>query len=171
MLAWAGYNVLGQNLSTQGQQANGRRSVSAIWDYNAHAFADNMTIVAAIDGVDFPEDCKVGAFVNGECRGKGEYVDGRYFITVHGTAGESVSFVLYDEQTQTYWTVLGSLSFSDKAGSVKTPLRLKTGDQTTQIVISQAEFKQETPVFDLLGRRVVEPVKGMYFINGEKIIK
>ena len=140
-------------------------------DYNAHAFADNMTIVATIDGVDFPEDCTVGAFVNGECRGRGEYVDGRYFITVHGAAGESVSFVLYDEQTQTYWTVLGSLSFSDKAGSVKNPIHLKTGGQTTQIVILQAGYELETPVFDLQGRRVAEPVKGIYIINGEKIIK
>ena len=170
-IAWAGYDVLGQKLSAQGQQANGRRSASAIWDYNAHAFADNMTIVATIDGVDFPEDCTVGAFVNGECRGRGEYVDGRYFITVHGAAGESVSFVLYDEQTQTYWTVLGSLSFSDKAGSVKNPIHLKTGGQTTQIVILQAGYKLETPVFDLQGRRVAEPVKGIYIINGEKIIK
>ena len=171
-LDWAGYDVLGQKLPEQGgQQANGRRSASAIWNYNAHAFADNMTIVAAIDGVDSPEDCTVGAFVKGECRGKGEYVDGRYFITVHGTAGESVSFVLYDELTQTYWTVLGSLSFNDKAGSVKAPLRFKVGSQTTQIEIPQAEPMKEAPVYDLQGRRVIEPVKGMYIINGEKIIK
>ena len=171
-LDWAGYDVLGQKLASQGgQQVNGRRPVSAIWIYDARAFADNMTIVATIDGVDFPEDCTVGAFVNGECRGKGEYVDGRYFITVHGTAGESVSFVLYDKLTQTYWTVLGSLSFNDKAGSVKTPLRLKIGSQTTQIEIPQTEPMQEAPVYDLQGRRVIEPVKGMYIINGEKIIK
>ncbi len=169
---WADYDVLGQKVSAQGgKQANGNRSASAIWNYNARAFADNMTIVAVIEGVDFPEDCSVGAFVNGECRGKGEYVDGRFFITVHGTVGESVSFVLYDGQMQTYWTVLGNLSFSDKAGSVKIPLRLKIGGQTTQVEIAQAESKQEISVYDLQGRRVVEPVKGIYIINGEKNIK
>ena len=169
---WADYDVLGQKMSAQGgKQANDHRSASAIWNYNARAFADNMTIVAVIEGVDFPEDCSVGAFVNGECRGKGEYVDGRFFITVHGTVGESVSFVLYDGQMQTYWTVLGNLSFSDKAGSVKIPLRLKIGGQATQVEIAQAESKQEISVYDLQGRRVVEPVKGIYIINGEKNIK
>jgi hypothetical protein len=127
--------------------------------------------VATFDNVDFPENCTVGAFVDGECRGQGEYVDGRYFITVHGVMGESVSFVLYDGQAKTWWNVCGSLSFSDKAGSVKTPLRLKVGSQTTSIDELQiADSKSSDNYFDLQGRPVEAPVKGMYIINGEKKI-
>jgi hypothetical protein len=170
-VAWAGYDVLGQKQGAPVRRANGRRTDTGVWNYDARAFADNMTIVATFDNVDFPENCTVGAFVDGECRGRGEYVDGRYFITVHGVMGESVSFVLYDGQAKTWWNVCGSLSFSDKAGSVKTPLRLKVGSQTTSIDELQiADSKSSDNYFDLQGRPVEAPVKGMYIINGEKKI-
>ncbi|MCR5140039.1 MAG: Ig-like domain-containing protein [Bacteroidaceae bacterium] len=174
-VAWKGYDALGQKLPAQdgGQAgANGRRDGRRVWDYDARAFADNMTVVAAFDGIDFPENCTVGAFVDGECRGQGQYADGRYFITVHGAAGESVSFVLYDEQSGDYWTVQGSLSFSDKAGSIKTPLRLKVGERTTAIPNLQMADgdASERTIHDLQGRRVLNPEKGVYIIQGEKKI-
>jgi len=174
-VAWAGYDALGQKLPVQGggqAGANGRRDGHRVWNYDARAFADNMTVVAAFDGIDFPENCTVGAFVDGECRGQGQYADGRYFITVHGTAGESVSFVLYDEQSGDYWSVLGSLSFSDKAGSVKAPLRLKVGERTTAIdnlQLADGDSSERT-IHDLQGRRVLNPEKGVYIIQGEKKI-
>ena len=169
---WAGYDALGQNLEAQGRRAANGRRTDGVWNYDARAYADNMTIVAAFDNVDFPENCTVGAFVDGECRGQGEYVDGRYFITVHGVTGESVSFVLYDGQSRTWWTVCGSLSFSDQAGSVKAPLRLKTGGQTTSIdeLLMESGKSSDSHYFDLQGRPVEAPVKGMYIINGEKKI-
>ena len=170
-IEWKGYDALGQKLSAPSVQwANGRRAETMVWNYDDHAYADNMTIVATIDAVDFPENCTVGAFVGGECRGQGKYVDGRFFITIHGVRGESISFVLYDEQTQTYRAIFGSLSFSDKAGSVQTPLRLKAGGQVTAIddLKTVNEKLSGSRFYDLQGRPVEAPVKGMYIINGEK---
>ena len=56
-----------------------------------------MCIVAKVKGVEPSDKYSVGAFVNGECRGKGTYVtDDVMFITVAGQNGDVVSFKLYN---------------------------------------------------------------------------
>jgi len=76
------------------------------WELDARAFQYNMTVTAAVEleSGEAGDGYRMGAFVNGELRGKADlrYVPGlgRYlaFIMVHsnGTGGEQVSFRLYD---------------------------------------------------------------------------
>ncbi|MBO4550665.1 MAG: hypothetical protein J5733_08030, partial [Bacteroidaceae bacterium] len=35
----------------------------------------------------------------------------------------------------------------------------------------QADYKVQSDVFDLAGRRIAEPTKGLYIQNGKKVIK
>ena len=73
------------------RQAAASRQLNSVWKYDAGAFADNMAVVARIEGLENPENYSIGAFVNGECRGEGSVVsNGRMMISVAGTAGEKV---------------------------------------------------------------------------------
>ena len=141
----------------------------SVWQYDHRRFADNMTIIATLSGITFPDDCTIGAFIDGECRGEGRYVDGRFFITVHGKAGEQVSFIVHDDATDTYYTVPGLLGFDFLAGSLQHPVGMKVGDKTTDItVISSADV--DGVLYDLAGRRVVSPAPGYYIRNGKMIL-
>lgn len=167
---WPAAVKLGQRYGVPSAANVHRNSDETIWTYDHRRFADNMTIVARVDGLDFPVSCAVGAFVDGECRGQGRYVDGRFFITVHGQSGESISFILHDEQTGSWYTVVGSLSFDAMAGTLAEPVRLRRGEQTTAIHPSNAEVSVETPFYDLMGRRIVHPVSGVYISNNQKVL-
>lgn len=92
------------------------------WDYNASEFADNMTIIASVEQNLEENRYSVGAYVNGECRGKGKMVGSRFFITAHGISGEKVDFVIYDKLTGKFYKVDNSLTFSETAGTFNTPV-------------------------------------------------
>ena len=95
------------------------------WKYNSSAYADNMPIVAVLSGIDDPENYSVGAFVGDECRGEGNVAGGKYmFINVAGTAGETVTFKLYNKMEGTYYDLDNTLTYGSKAGSLKNPVEL-----------------------------------------------
>lgn len=167
---WPAPIKLGQkNPNLKGTSRRTTVGGESIWKYDHRRFADNMTIIATLSGVTFPDDCTIGAFVNGECRGAGHYVDGRFFITVHGNAGEKVSFIVHDDATDTYYTVPGMLNFDFMAGSLQRPVGLQIGDKTTDItIISNAD--EADVLYDLVGRRVVSPAPGYYIQNGKLIL-
>lgn len=99
-----------------------------IWEYDNHAFADNMPIVAVLSDIDNPEDYSVGAFVGDECRGEGHVVAGKYmFINVAGVGGETVTFKLYNKLEGTYSDLDNTLTYGGKAGSLKNPVALHGG--------------------------------------------
>lgn len=108
-----------------------KRMGSSVWTYNSGLSADNMTIVADVLELCSKDGCSIGAFVGDECRGKGEVVDGKFFITVHGTAGENISFKLYDPNTQEFWDIDRTLPFADMAGNIAQPVTMKLGEVTT----------------------------------------
>lgn len=62
---------------------NAPQHKQSVWTYNSAPFADNMTIVADLGNDYSAERFTVGAFVGDECRGEGEMIDGKCFITVH----------------------------------------------------------------------------------------
>lgn len=150
-------------------KAVSRYSEKKIWDYNAHQFVDNMTIVAVVDCED---DLSVGAFVGEECRGMGrkvEYNGQRYFfITVHGIADEKVSFQVYDGVEYTPLKV--SVTFSDMVGSLGNPFHL--GTFTTANGIENLEnYKDEQQVYDLNGRRVRGEDNGFVIETGKVVFR
>lgn len=104
-----------------------------IWTYNSAPFADNMTIVADLGNEYSAERFTVGAFVGEECRGEGEMIEGKCFITVHADKGETISFKLYDAVSGEMRTINEQLPFAKMAGSFRAPQRMTVGGIVTGI--------------------------------------
>lgn len=105
----------------------------SVWTYNSAPFADNMTIVADLGNDYSAERFTVGAFVGDECRGEGEMIDGKCFITVHADKGETISFKLYDAVSGEMRTINEQMPFAKMAGSLRAPQRLTVGGIVTGI--------------------------------------
>lgn len=105
----------------------------SVWTYNSAPFADNMTIVADLGNDYSAERFTVGAFVGDECRGEGEMIDGKCFITVHADKGETISFMLHDAVSGEMRTINEQMPFAKMAGSLRAPQRLTVGGIVTGI--------------------------------------
>ncbi|MBR5928972.1 MAG: T9SS type A sorting domain-containing protein [Prevotella sp.] len=146
-----------------------------IWEYDNSAFADNMPIVAVLSGIDDPENYSVGAFVGDECRGEGGIAGGKYmFINVGGTAGETVTFKLYNYLDGTYSELTNTLTYGGKAGSLKNPVEL-IGQTTAIRTISIGDSEAVITITNAAGTVVRSTVgtsisleglpRGMYIIT------
>lgn len=112
---------------------NAPQHKQSVWTYNSAPFADNMTIVADLGNDYSAERFTVGAFVGDECRGEGEMIDGKCFITVHADKGETISFKLYDAVSGEMRTINEQMPFAKMAGSLRAPQRLTVGGIVTGI--------------------------------------
>ena len=142
-----------------------------VWTVDHSRFADNMTVVAEIEGLMNAEDWVLGAFVGDECRGEGRSVrDGIMFIGIAGKSGEKMNFRLHNTRTGEEYDVTESLSFQQKVGSLKAPLHLSSEGATGIENVNVKENLNDKAIYDLSGRRVVKPVKGIYIVGGRKVI-
>lgn len=112
---------------------NAPQHKQSVWTYNSAPFADNMTIVADLGNDYSAERFTVGAFVGDECRGEGEMIDGKCFITVHADKGETISFKLHDAVSGEMRTINEQMPFTKMAGSLRAPQRLTVGGIVTGI--------------------------------------
>ena len=112
---------------------NAPQHKQSVWTYNSAPFADNMTIVADLGNDYSAERFTVGAFVGEECRGEGEMIDGKCFITVHADKGETISFKLHDAVSGEMRTINEQMPFAKMAGSLRAPQRLTVGGIVTGI--------------------------------------
>lgn len=112
---------------------NAPQHKQSVWTYNSAPFADNMTIVADLGNDYSAERFTVGAFVGDECRGEGEMIDGKCFITVHADKGETISFKLHDTVSGEMRTINEQMPFAKMAGSLRVPQRLTVGGIVTGI--------------------------------------
>lgn len=112
---------------------NAPQHKQSVWTYNSAPFADNMTIIADLGNDYSAERFTVGAFVGDECRGEGEMIDGKCFITVHADKGETISFKLHDAVSGEMRTINEQLPFAKMAGSLRAPQRLTVGGIVTGI--------------------------------------
>lgn len=112
---------------------NAPQHKQSVWTYNSAPFADNMTIVADLGNDYSAERFTVGAFVGDECRGEGEMIDGKCFITVHADKGETISFKLNDAVSGEMRTINEQMPFAKMAGSLRAPQRLTVGGIVTGI--------------------------------------
>lgn len=112
---------------------NAPQRKQTIWTYNSAPFADNMTIVADLGNEYSAERFTVGAFVGEECRGEGEMIEGKCFITVHADKGETISFKLHDAVSGEMRTINEQMPFAKMAGSLRAPQRLTVGGIVTGI--------------------------------------
>ncbi len=127
-------------------------STSAPWVVNDVDYPFNMSVIATLSGV-VNEEYEVGAFVNGECRGKANgqtyQVDGRdvvlYFVTVHGTSNDKINFKIYDKSTGDVVDATEELTFITNGveGTSSNPYPIGQG------VISGIDFMESS--FDVKG--------------------
>ena len=153
-------------MSAKGQS---KRNGSDVWNYDASQYADNMAIVAEIEGLENPEDYTIGAFVGDECRGMGKVVkDGKMMINVAGKSGETVTFRLHNEYTGEFIPLETEVRYSNGYGSLKSPLSI-TGPSISGISeITTGENDEET-YYDLYGRKVEgELSTGIYIVKTVK---
>ena len=120
--------------------ASARRiTTAASWNYDSHKYADNTTIVAKllVDNSTVVEGAyTVGAFNGTECRGVGQYVDGKIFMTLHGTIGnaETLTFKVCENATGEELDVLESVIFAgQQEGSITAPMTLHANSIATGI--------------------------------------
>lgn len=142
-----------------------KAAAESVWQYDAGQFADNMAIVAEIPQLDFPADYTVGAFVGEECRGMGSAVQGgKMMISVAGKAGERVTFRLHNELTGEFIDLNETLTYAQRAGSLKKPVVLTSEGIATSIAEKTASEAAVEGIFDLSGRRVENMNAGGIYI-------
>lgn len=139
------------------------------FQYDIHQFADAMAVIATVDGLDVPDDCTIGAFVDGECRGMGCYSNGKFFIGVHGEKNDVVVFKAYDAKNDLWYDIDQSIQFTSMVGSTKEPVRLSTSTLTN--VDNVLGVKSDNATYDVTGRRVNGPASnGVYIVGGKKTL-
>ncbi|MDR0232853.1 MAG: T9SS type A sorting domain-containing protein [Dysgonamonadaceae bacterium] len=149
------------------------------WEFNPHNYPNNMNIVAQLylDKKITPENAyTVGAFSGEECRGIGKYINGRLYITVHGTnIGETITFKAIENQSQKEAKINESVSFDEIIlGTLSQPHPLNISIITDMDDVTEDDFSiypipvkdhltvrgdiskiKKLQIFDLLGKTVL----------------
>lgn len=98
------------------------------WSVDASKFADNKTIIAQItyNGTPAMEGTfSIGAFCGDECRGIGEYVEGKLFLTIHGNENDRITFKAIENATGKEYRIYESVSFDEAhVGTMISPMNL-----------------------------------------------
>ena len=92
-----------------------------------------------------------------------------YTLQRHDTYG--VAFMeFYDEETKTVPNLNGFKAYLPLKNGASA-ISLRFGDEgTTEIETSTLNTQPSTEVYDLQGRRVLNPTKGVYIVNGKKVV-
>nr|MCR4921909.1 hypothetical protein [Bacteroidaceae bacterium] len=111
---------------TNGRGIRAKNSMGVdLFQYDIHAFADNMSMVATVEGLENPENYTLGVFVNGECRGRGQVVkDNMMIVSAVGKAGEKMTFKLANNETGEVVDLDDTVTYSLIKGSFKAPVVL-----------------------------------------------
>ena len=144
------------------------------WSVDARKYSNVMCVTGELYVVGQKSDngqYVVSAFVDGECRGIGQNIDGKIFLSVHGDKKAVVSFLAFDTETGTVYDVDENLEFeADVIGSVSAPFSFHLGGVTA---IRSVENDKSRPkaVFNILGQKVKSIDRGgVYVIDGEKVV-
>ncbi len=107
------------------------------WAADKYAYPNIMPLTASLyeDGVKVSDDnYVVAAFADTECRGVGQWKDGRLMMSVCGEGGELLNFLAFDPQTEMVYSISETVEFgSDPVGSWNMPYMLTIGNQTVGI--------------------------------------
>lgn len=117
-----------------------QQSLPMPWQYSTTEYADNMYILAKAENVSDMAAYTVGAFVNGECRGKGTVADGLLYITVHGKSGEKVTFQFHNPFTNEYFDAVETVTFRSGAEMTDVAMPLTKIGEATGITTVDSEL-------------------------------
>ena len=167
-----------------------------LWTTNRHAFADNLTVIAAVyvDGERLADgNMELGAFVNGECRGSAILkhfppLDCYYAVlTVSGEDGEAINFGLIDRIGGVMnFNSLENMVFEKNAvaGDIENPyeVRFSTASnsqmtfsmypnpvekgRTITLDIPETEMVTEVVITDILGTVIRRNTDGSRVVKG-----
>lgn len=142
------------------------------WQYDSHAYPNVMCVTADL----YIKDVKavageylVGAFIDGECRGVGRYVDNTLFLSVHGDKNVEMTLLAMDNESGVVYDITEKLMFTpDVVGSVSMPYPLHVGSPTgiSHITMGISGFKS---IHNVLGQKVKSIDRGgVFIIDGRK---
>lgn len=107
------------------------------WAANSRAYSNVMPMTARLteNGVSVTDsEYVVGAFAGTECRGIGQWKEGRLLMSIYGTGGEDLNFVVYDPQTEQMFNIDETLKFeADNQGTWHQPYSLTLGGPATDL--------------------------------------
>lgn len=109
--------------------------IGSPWTFDKHAYPNVMPVTAEfyVDGTKTTDDeYVIAAFVGSECRGVGQWKEGRVLMNVFGDGSEDVTFMAYDRTSEQYYTVTEHVTFvADNSGSWFAPMKLTLGNEAT----------------------------------------
>lgn len=109
------------------------------WAYDIHAYPSVMPVTAELKdaagmSLTDADAMMVGAFVDTECRGIGQWKNGRLMISVHGDKDDKVHFIAYNKDTEESFDISETFDFkSDNMGTWNAPTLLTLGGAATGI--------------------------------------
>ncbi len=144
--------------------ASGSLLGNQLWLYDPSLYSDNMCVVATIEGITPDSRYSVGAYVDGECRGEGIYCNDRLFIVAHGKLGETVNFLLHDDDTSETYNINETLPLQQAVGRLRQPVRFTRGGATSVWSVS-SDSSGSKAVYDLQGRSLPSLHRGMNLLR------
>ena len=144
------------------------------WKHDTHAYPNVMCVTADLYNKDVKVgagEYLVGAFVDGECRGVGEYVGNTLFLSVHGDKNVEVTLLAMNTESGVVYDITEKIVFTqDVVGSVSMPYPLHLGNPTgiSHITMDNSGFKS---IHNMLGQKVKSIDRGgVYIIDGKKVV-
>ena len=124
----------------------GKRNVllGSPWACNAYAWPNVMPLTAQlyVDGEKAgQQEWIIAAFADTECRGIGQWKNGRVMMNVYGEGNEEIRFVAYNQSDETFFDLNEHLVFNaDNVGSWHAPFALTLGGETTGVDVLNSDL-------------------------------
>lgn len=159
---------------------NGTHLANDVMDIYAYPNTMNVTARLYQNGMELTgNEYVIYAISDDEIRGVGEYVGSNYYLTVYGDQSVDINFLVEDTRTgETFWANEKLTFHDDVVGSRRQPFTISISE-ATGIVGVENGMLNDCSVYDIEGRKInthsssfnVRFKKGIYIINGRKIIK
>lgn len=137
--------------------------VASPWHFDSHKYPYNMNMIATVqaDGNTAPAGLfTIGAFVGDECRGIGQYVGDKLYMTIYGDVNTSsqLTFKAIENSSQQEYDIVETATFANSMlGSVSSPYKLTISGTTG---INGLADKGEYNVYP-------SPVRSTLYVNGD----
>ena len=133
------------------------------WHFDSHKYPYNMNLIAVVqaDGNIAPAGLfTVGAFVGDECRGVGQYVGDKLYMTIYGDVNMStnLTFKAIENSSQQEYDIVETVKFSNTLlGSVSSPYKLTISGATG---VNKIVDKGDYNIYP-------NPVRNTLYVNGD----